>query len=197
MRGFTLVEMALVLLILGLLLGGLVSPLTASREAVALHERDALLREAEEALVGFALVHRRLPCPDGGGDGLEDYPCATGAAEIPWRDLGLRRGGADPWGGVLRYGVSGGFVERIELGSNGTLKVCEEATCATRLATAVPAVLLSTGPRAIAISAEERENLDGDTTFVQRPPGDTFDDQLRWLSTNRLLNRLAAAGVVP
>ena len=196
--GFTLVEMAMVLLILGLLLGGLLTPLKVSREVAALHERDALLKEAEEALVGFALVRRRLPCADTDGDGLEEYPCAaTRVALLPWRDLGLRRNGADPWGGALRYGVSGGFVERIELTSNGTLKVCEEAACATRLATAVPALILSTGPRAAAASDEERENLDNDTTFVLRPPSDIFDDHVVWLSTNRLLNRLAAAGVVP
>lgn len=196
--GFTLVEMALVLLIVGLLLGGLVTPLSLSREAALHAERDGLLKEAEEALLGFALVHRRLPCADTDGDGLEEYPCpATRVAGLPWRDLSLRRNGTDPWGGPLRYGVSGGFAERIELTSNGTLKVCEEAACATRLATSVPALILSTGPRAATASDEERENLDNDTTFVLRPPSEAFDDHLLWLSTNRLLNRLAAAGVVP
>ncbi|GAB6043731.1 prepilin-type N-terminal cleavage/methylation domain-containing protein [Endothiovibrio diazotrophicus] len=196
--GFSLVEMALVLLILGLMLGGLMEPLKVSREVAVAAERDVLLVEAEEALFGFALVNGRLPCADSDGDGFEEYPCpATRVAWLPWRDLGLRRGGRDPWGGALRYGVSGGFAERIELTSNGTLKVCEEAACTTRLATDLPAVILTTGPRAEAASAEERENLDDDTTFVLRPPSAAFDDHLRWLPTNRLLNRLVAAGVVP
>jgi len=197
-EGFTLIEMALVLLILGLLLGGLLAPLTVQREVAAVKEADRLLAEAEEALIGYALVNRRLPCPDTDGDGGEEYPCAaTVVARIPWRDLGLRRGGTDPWGAVLHYGVSGGHAARIDLDTTGTLRVCEEAACATLLATAVPTLILSGGPRAAALSDEERENLDRDTTFVLRPPSERFDDRLRWLSTNRLVSRLAAAGVLP
>lgn len=197
-RGFTLIEMALVLLILGLLLGGLLGPLSVQREVAALNEAQQLLGEAEEALLGFALVNGRLPCPDEDGDGGEEYPCAaTRVARIPWRDLGLRRAGADPWGEVLHYGVSAGNAAAIELTTGGTLKVCEERACATRLATAAAAVILTTGPRSTALSDDERENTDRDTTFVLRPPSDRFDDRLRWLSSNRLINRLVAAGVVP
>lgn len=62
-RGFTLVEMAIVLMIVGLLLGGLIPTLSAQMESQHINETRKSLAEIQEALVGFAIAKGRLPCP--------------------------------------------------------------------------------------------------------------------------------------
>lgn len=61
--GFSLVEMAVVLLILGLLLGGGLTLLDAQVEQKKIKDTEALLAQAKDALIGFAVVNGRLPCP--------------------------------------------------------------------------------------------------------------------------------------
>lgn len=72
MSGFTLVEMAVVLIIIGLIIGGLVTPLTMQMELRSRQETKKSLETIKEALIGFALANGRLPCPDFDGDGVED-----------------------------------------------------------------------------------------------------------------------------
>ncbi len=55
--GFTLVEMAIVLVIVGLLLGGLLMPLSAQVEQRRIGETQKALDEIKEALVGFAIAN--------------------------------------------------------------------------------------------------------------------------------------------
>lgn len=67
--GFTLVEMAVVLLILGLLVAGAIGPLETQLEARDRAAALTLLERARDALYGYAVTHGRLPCPDTDGDG--------------------------------------------------------------------------------------------------------------------------------
>lgn len=120
-HGFSLVEMAIVLTILGVLLGvGLETLATyADRENRKL--TVARLEEAYEALVLFVTRNARLPCPadgqladtaagagdeDDGGDG-DPADCATGSdrySVVPWRTLGLPRAAAlDGWRRRITY----------------------------------------------------------------------------------------------
>lgn len=61
--GFTLVEMAVVLMIVGLLLGGLVPTITSQMDTQRTGETRRQMNEINEALLGFAVVNGRLPCP--------------------------------------------------------------------------------------------------------------------------------------
>ena len=63
-RGFTLIELAMVLFILALVLGGLMSPLSTRLEQAGREETKELLNQIKESLLGYALVHGHLPCPD-------------------------------------------------------------------------------------------------------------------------------------
>jgi prepilin-type N-terminal cleavage/methylation domain-containing protein len=80
LRGFTLVEMAVVLVILGLILGGLVVPLSAQMEIRNYSRTKTQLDEIKEALIGYAIINGRLPCPaTAASSGLESFcPAATG-----------------------------------------------------------------------------------------------------------------------
>lgn len=61
--GFTLIELAMVLFIVSLLIGGLMMPLSAQNEIRGRQETDKALANIREALIGFAIVNGRLPCP--------------------------------------------------------------------------------------------------------------------------------------
>lgn len=115
-RGFTLLEMALVMVVMALLLSGLMRPLLNNREQL-MQRRDALmLADAREALLGFAARHGRLPCPatatSGGTEATTAAGCAVYGGYLPVVELGLL-GPLDgtgrllnPWSEPLRYALS-------------------------------------------------------------------------------------------
>ncbi len=114
-RGFTLLEITVVLLIIGLMLAGLFAPLETQFEARDRRQTQALLDDIQTALQGYALTHGRLPCPDTDGDGLPNPPwdpsdpiasgsCVQGVGVLPWSELGVL--GTDAWGNHYTYAVS-------------------------------------------------------------------------------------------
>lgn len=56
-RGFTLIELAIVLVIITILIGGLAMPLTAQIQARRIAETKKTLEEAREAIIGYAMNH--------------------------------------------------------------------------------------------------------------------------------------------
>lgn len=101
MRGFSLLEMAVVLVIVGLI-GAMLWKILPRLQSASHPQPAAVLqlRTAEDALVGFALAHSRLPCPDVNGDGLEDCASTASVGQLPQRTLGQLL----PY--RLRYGVN-------------------------------------------------------------------------------------------
>ena len=60
-RGFTLIELAIVLVIITLLVGGLAMPLSAQIQARRIAETKKTLEEAREAIMGYAMSHTATP----------------------------------------------------------------------------------------------------------------------------------------
>ena len=120
-RGFTLIELAIVLFVVALLLGGMLLPLSAQQDVRSYGDTQKILTEARDALLGYAMAYERLPCPASStSNGLED-PVGGGACNHPYdgflpaATLGLSPVDArgyrlDGWGGEsvhwLRYAVS-------------------------------------------------------------------------------------------
>ena len=75
-RGFTLTELAVVMVIVAVLMGGLLIPLSAQRDAQAFRETQAQLDEIREALIGFAVVNvpQMYPHRLGNVDGVKGDP---------------------------------------------------------------------------------------------------------------------------
>lgn len=77
--GFSLVEMAIVLIILGFLLAAILLPLQAQRNIAAQLKTETILDDAKKALIGFAQMHGHLPCP-ATNHGSAIFPDDTGTA---------------------------------------------------------------------------------------------------------------------
>ena len=159
-RGFSLIEMAFVLVIITLLLGGLLVPFATQVEQRRIAETNKAMEEIKEALLGFAVANGRLPCPDttiagtNANDGLEDPPtggpCAVPEGNLPRATLGVSNN--DAWGNRFRYRVTDNFTTAggITLGpppTAGTLRVCSATGCGTGsiIANTIPAVVVSHG----------------------------------------------------
>ncbi|TRZ99293.1 MAG: prepilin-type N-terminal cleavage/methylation domain-containing protein [Rhodocyclaceae bacterium] len=61
--GFTLMELTVVLVIVALLLGGLLVPFGTQRDIELMRATEKSLIDIREALIGFAAINGRLPCP--------------------------------------------------------------------------------------------------------------------------------------
>lgn len=156
--GFSLIEMAFVLVIVTLLLGGLLVPFTTQVEQKRIAETQKAMEEIKEALLGFAVANKRLPCPARSPtDSTERTSCSTGTASsglLPARTLGV--GGLDAWGHQYRYAVSPDFTTSFALPpGTGTCPAsnhpCGVITVNTRDASGTPSAL-SNGAVAIVIS---------------------------------------------
>lgn len=224
-RGFTLIELAIVLIIVPLLMGGMFMTLSAQIDQRDYSQTRNQLKDFGEALIGFAASHNAalggpyLPCPDTDGDGYENRNIVTGACTslegfLPWSDLGVAN--QDAWSNRFRYRVTQSFANSqvgFSLSSLGTLRVCEQQTCASTVATSLPVVIVSHGKNGFsatnsaggnnspASSPDEIENANDDNNFVYHtptPPGASeFDDLVSWISPYVLFNRMIAAGRLP
>ena len=71
--GFTLIEMAVVLVVVSLVLGSLLVPLASQVEQRRIDGTAQTLEQAREALLAFAAARGRLPCPAGATNGQEVF----------------------------------------------------------------------------------------------------------------------------
>ncbi len=224
--GFTLLEVSIVLLIVGLLLGSVMQPMGAGLAERQRRQTLEQLVEIREALIGYASVYHRLPCPISSGNGSEEpqlpeQDCLTAHGYVPAAALGITgrydSSGllTDSWGAPIQYHVtlsdsdSNGLADFTTVGEMRRVgmhnlkpeyEICSASSCDQLRANRVPVVLLSTG-RMITGSVDESENQDSDTRFVSRDidlvGDDQFDDIVIWLSGNVLLTRLLQAHVLP
>ncbi len=212
-RGFSLVEMAIVLLVIGALLGGLVVPLATQQDASKRRETGQLLDDVHAALIGFAVANGRLPCPaTAASNGLAapdngTADCTTQHGFVPARTLGIQGPTddnnllTDRWLRPIRYSLSPAdgraYNRSIPLSMDPDFQICPDTTCATPIADKVVAVLVSQASDTNN-STDQSENTNGDARFVTRTiteaSGNEFDDEVRWISPNTLVYNLVRAG---
>ena len=197
--GFTLVEIAVVLVIVGLLVGSFIGTFSSRIDTT---RRDNTIKELEEIkriLMAYAFTKTppQLPCPDTNADGLADTvfgSCAAAGAVglLPWRDLGF--GGSDAWDNRYSYWVSNNYAGTAGFDLNAPDVGGGNAAIGTRvndmvrnMVTNAAAVIFSHGKNGLgAISVEntnrpaipppgnghddENENIDANFVFMSRTP---------------------------
>lgn len=109
-RGFTLVELAVVLVIGATLLGAGLKILTAQTDRVAVQTTKKHQEAIKQSLVGHIVRYGRLPCPDANNNGLDDdrsgtpAVCDSAAGSLPYITLGLELGTVlDGWDNYIKY----------------------------------------------------------------------------------------------
>ncbi|WP_432722439.1 prepilin-type N-terminal cleavage/methylation domain-containing protein [Jeongeupia wiesaeckerbachi] len=194
--GFTLIELAVVLAVVGLVLASALQATRVMGEAQRVRDTRAQLAEIREALLGFAVANGHLPCPaapaaTGAAIGVEDRANAGGCNReqglLPWATLGL--GQTDAFGRPFSYRVSGYFADTdpatvggcsgapppagvsFALCSSGNLTVRPAAGAIETLALNAVAVVIShgshgPGPLQPGGAGDEAANADDDTAFV-------------------------------
>jgi type II secretory pathway pseudopilin PulG len=141
-------------------------PLATQVDQSRISESQKALNEIKEAVIGYALANKHLPCPDKTGaggagtanDGIEDFEvtglCTVTDGNLPWVTLGTPA--TDSWGNHYHYNVSVAFSARAPVATftlspppppPATLRICPTAGCATSaaLAEGMAAVILSYG----------------------------------------------------
>jgi len=115
-RGFTLIEMAIVLVVIGLILSGGILAVGPILQSTKTTETNARLDLIEKAILLHVIQNGCLPCPANGAAGSAagpalPAPCGTCTATVadgvvPWTTLGLSRNDAtDGWGNLISYVV--------------------------------------------------------------------------------------------
>jgi prepilin-type N-terminal cleavage/methylation domain-containing protein len=115
--GFTLLEVAIVLLIVSILLGYTVALFPKQQELKRYKQADRDMDIIIDTIIGFAQVNGRLPCPSNAasagisaGGGATD--CTIFGGFVPSSSLGIQGRLnsdnllSDPWGNPYRYYVS-------------------------------------------------------------------------------------------
>ena len=225
-KGFTLVELAIVLVIIALLTSGLLMGVTAQRASAENSDAQRQLDNIREALTGFAMANGRLPCPAdptltsvAPSVGTEDRPntsspCNRTYGVIPWVTLGLTE--LDPWGRRFTYFASSSFsgpvpagaLASFTLSTLGNANIKDSAGATANIASNVPAVIVSHGSSGVGgwqpdgtqiagATGDELENANLTLTFVSRLPGSNFDDLVTWIAPGILMAKMEAAGRLP
>lgn len=152
--GFTLVEVALVLLIVSILLGYTLAIYPAQQEVKQYSTANEEMESIINYLIRFAQINGRLPCPDstvvaGDFNGEENvdagWDCDADFAFLPGRTLGIQgsydeKGRLlDPWSKPYLYAVSDGagasddFIDRVNIktqglgGMVGDIHICNDS----------------------------------------------------------------------
>jgi len=113
-QGFSLIEIAIVLIILSVALGGLVSSLASRMETANRDDVKKELKEIKQVVMAYAFTNNPpfLPCPDADviPDGLENRNagiCVRNYGYLPWKTLGV--GYADAWNNRYQYWVNSNY----------------------------------------------------------------------------------------
>ena len=222
--GFTLIEIAVVIVIITGLIGGLLIPVKEYYRQTKIELTQQRLEEIKEALLNFAVINGYLPCPakdDISGKEpkrdttTDEHICKTydnSDGYLPWATLGVGEY-YDGWGQPFRYRVDGWFSN-----SNGIFKEDAPSVGRTKYLLKVtdrqgnllnvpnytdPDSGINFNSNIVAIifsygkNAQPEQGTDINNYIQDVYVENQFDDILIWVPKYVLINRLAAAGKWP
>lgn len=136
-RGFTLIEIAVVLFLIALLMAAGVRYLNSQLTSAAYSATNTKLATIKDALTTYLGKNKRLPCPDdpandgalGGGESRDptNPVCYHYFGVVPYAELGLTKDVAlDGWGNYFSYAVSPKWT--LTVGTPDTNKITTDPT---------------------------------------------------------------------
>jgi prepilin-type N-terminal cleavage/methylation domain-containing protein len=200
-RGFTLIEIAVVMVIIGILAGGGVSLMRVLTERKARNEALTFLKDTQTGLIAFADRTGRLPYADSDGDGLENSGVTSGT--LPYRTLLTTP--TDAYKRPLRYAINPNLganrasaCSALRTGLSGAPQVVDAD--GPPAAFPIAAVLVSAGPMDadgdgnvfddVAAGTHQGDNTDGTPNYLRHPPVTGFDDLVVYVGGNELYSCL-------
>lgn len=91
-KGFSLLEMALALLLVGILIQSATSMLSQNRQHQTYKETEQQLQNIKQVLLSYIQINQFLPCPDTNQDGREnretDGECSADQGRLPYLEFG-------------------------------------------------------------------------------------------------------------
>jgi prepilin-type N-terminal cleavage/methylation domain-containing protein len=205
--GFTLIEIAIVMVIIGLLAGGGVSLMGILSERKVRNATSSYLDEAKASLISFASINGRLPWADSDGDGNEDIGTSLGS--FPYRTL--RFGPTDSHRRVISYELNSSLgsdrpssCSALRGGLSGAPLVVDSDGSAT--AFSVAAILISAGLKDadgdgnvfdnVTTGTHQGDNRDGNPNYIRYPPDNAFDDLVVYLGEYGLYEEICGDPVL-
>ncbi len=200
-HGFTLVEVAIVMVIIGLLTGGGASLLTVMTELKVRKETIVYMDQARRALISYADNHGRLPWADSDGDGDEDS--GNGSGDIPYLDLVIKP--LDPNRRVLVYEMDANLgTDRstsclaLRTGLSGNPDVVDVDGSSSSFS--VAAVIVSAGTRdadadgnvfdRITTGTHQGNNTSGNPNYLRFFVTEAFDDLVAYIGEHELYGEM-------
>lgn len=109
--GFTLIEISLTLLLLGVLLMGSLQLSGAFKQVAKSTQAKSQMLTIKAAMLAYLKVNQFLPCPDTSGDGEQNTKvvggvtvCQSRSGTLPYKSLQIE--GKDPWHNPFYYRVN-------------------------------------------------------------------------------------------
>lgn len=202
-KGLSLIEIAIGIIILGILISGMTLPLAAQMQTRQLKENEAYLEQIREALLGYVIQHGVLPCPSLDQNGIAASNCLDWSETqgfLPWKTLQVRA--KDAWQTAWMYRANRAFV-------NAAQPIYSETVPDTTLPIQISdlngdplhEVSQKNLPCFVVISAGKNQRFDGENqnhdaiyhANIQTP---NFDDQTIWSGSPQLFYYLTLAGKI-
>ena len=216
--GFSLLELAIVLVVLATAMGSIAQISTQANRQKRWQQSQNILAEARQSLVAYAMQHGHLPCPASAQATMGLVEQRTGArclsprGRLPTTTLGLKQ----PRSWQILYSVSPEFSDKsartagawpcaeplvftsFNLCDRGRHKIYAKPPLvgANLLVNDIVAVVIDLGSAHSPRGTEETENQDDDYIYIHKSPSDDFDDRLAWLTDHTLKYQLAQVGAL-
>ncbi|HNY64359.1 MAG TPA: prepilin-type N-terminal cleavage/methylation domain-containing protein [Deltaproteobacteria bacterium] len=203
-KGFTLIEMAFVLVIVGILIsmGVELLPMLVKQKKYA--DTRSAVAQARTALIGYARANGRLPRASSSTNGLETANTYRGY--LPYATIGLGSNGRDPYTRTLFYAVHQDLTTTTSANFYSTLVTISSSPPNNRTLYADGAagtgyraafLVLSSGAD-LRVNAPNDDNKNGivnngdDRSFAQpgSPETATYDDYLEAVDINQMIGLL-------
>lgn len=210
--GFTLTELAVVMAIIALLIGGMMLPLSAQNDLRSRQDTDKALADIRDAILGFAVVNGYLPCPatattptgTGGAacPGAAGCEARTGSActgisggvaygVVPWAALGLPE--TDAWGNRFTYAVTATFADsgtKFSLSSASGISLYSAAPPggASLASNGIPVIAVSHGKNGL--GAYTPQGVQQPTTGATADETDNFNGNPNFVSNTNIDDQL-------